>query len=207
METSGLSAAQPLLILVVGIPSSGKTFFARQFSDTYKFFYIDNGRNEVELEALSNSFDDISIVANKITNNTLEQALKCYKHVMLEGSYYSLKERREIISKAKKAGFGTLIVWVQTDEATAEHRALNRDRRRADDKYSLQINKEQFDNLNKSFQKLDPKNESFVVVSGKHDFKSQSVILLKKIASMYVNNLNISGNSQTSPPTTKTILR
>lgn len=207
MENTGLSAAQPLLILVVGIPGSGKSFFARQFSDSYRFFYIDNGRNELELEVLSESFDDITAVAKRITVNTLDQALKCYKHIMLEGSFYSYKDRKEVIEKAHKAGFGTLTVWVQTDESTAEHRALNRDRRRADDKYSLQLSKEQFDNLTNSFVKLDPKKESFVVVSGKHDFKSQSVILLKKLASLYVNNLNKITSSSSSSPSSKTILR
>jgi dephospho-CoA kinase len=49
-NSGGLNIDKPLLILVVGNPGSGKSFFARQFSESYKFFYIDTGRYESELE-------------------------------------------------------------------------------------------------------------------------------------------------------------
>lgn len=189
IEVSGLSAAQPLLILVVGTPGSGKSFFGRQFAENYKFFYIDSGRYESELEGLHSSNQEISAVARKLVGATYEQALKCFKHIVLEGQFNTLKERDEVLSKARKAGFGTLIVWVQTDEDTAKSRALNRDRRRADDKYSLEINQDEFDDMVKGFQNPNPKKEVFVVVSGKHDFKSQGVVVLKKIASMYVKGI------------------
>lgn len=205
MESSGLSAAQPLLVLVVGIPGSGKSFFARQFSESYKFFYIDSGRYESELESLQLSHEEISTVAKKLVNSTYEQALKSFRHIVLEGPFGSEKERDEVLSKAKKAGFGTLVVWVQTDDQTAGYRALNRDRRRADDKYSLQLSEEEFGAAKKSFQKPNPKRETLVVVSGKHDFKSQGVIVLKKIASLYVKGI---GQPTASPQTSaRTILR
>lgn len=208
MEASGLSAAQPLLILVVGIPGSGKSFFGRQFSENYKFFYIDSGRYKSELEVLNSaSQEDINTVANKLVNATYEQALKCFKHIVIEGQFNTAKEREEVLSKARKAGFGTLIVWVQTDEDSARSRALNRDRRRADDKYSVQINQDEFDDLVKVFQIPNPKKETFVVVSGKHDFKSQSVIVLKKIASMYVKGMNSVNQDESSSPATITARR
>lgn len=203
METSGLSAAQPLLVLVVGLPGSGKSFFARQFSENYKFFYIDTGRYESELETLGSSSEEISTVVAKLVNATFEQALKSFKHIVLEGPFNSERQRADVLSKAKKAGFGTLVVWVQTDEETAEYRALNRDRRRADDKFSVQLSDGQFLKIKKSFQRPDPKKGALVVISGKHNFTSQGVAVLKKIASMYVEGVNIP-SSQSQP---KTILR
>jgi len=205
METSGLSAAQPLLILVVGIPGSGKSFFARQFAENYKFFYIDSGRYEVELENLQSSREDISAVAKKLVSATYDQALKSFKHIVLEGSFNTEKERTEVISRAKRASFETLVVWVQTDEEAAGYRALNRDRRRADDKYSLQLSEDEFNVAKKNFQKPNPKKEVFVVVSGKHDFKSQGVVVLKKIAGMYVKSMRQPGSL--SQDQTRTILR
>jgi predicted kinase len=207
MEASGLSAAQPLLILVVGIPGSGKSFFARQFAESYKFFYIDSGRYESELEGLHSSNQEISEVAKKLANATYEQALKCFKHIVLEGSFNSAREREDMLSKAKKAGFGTLIAWVQTDEETAQARALNRDRRRADDKNSLEINQDEFNHIAKSFQNPNPKKEVFVVVSGKHDFKSQSVVVLKKIASMYVKGINAPKQGSSNNPAATMVRR
>lgn len=207
MEVSGLSAAQPLLILVVGTPGSGKSFFGRQFAENYKFFYIDSGRYESELEGLHSSNKEISTVAKKLVTATYEQALKCFKHIVLEGQFNTLKEREEVLSKARKAGFGTLIVWVQTDEDTARSRALNRDRRRADDKYSLEINEEEFYATVKVFQNPSPKKEVFVVVSGKHDFKSQGVVVLKKIASMYVKGINTPKQGPSNNPAATMVRR
>ncbi len=205
MESSSLSATQPLFVLVVGLPGSGKTFFARQFAESYKFFYIDSGRIESELESISNSHKDIRDISNKIVSNTLEQALKVYRHIIVEGQFGSEVERSELLSMATKAGFGTLVVWVQTDEETAEYRALNRDRRRPDDKYSLKLNEDEFLQIKKKFQKLNTKKETFVVVSGKHDFKSQGVVVLKKIASMYVRGMDQSGKPNS--PQARTIIR
>lgn len=187
MEKAGLSGMQPLLVLVVGIPGSGKSFFARQFADSYRFFNIDVGRYEGQLEGLKPSNKEVTELAKRLTDSTFEQALKSFKHIVLEGPFNSAKEREAVLRKATKAGFGTLIVWVQTDEETAEARALNRDRRRPDDKNSLNLSRAELDVLTKSFQKPNPKKENFVVISGKHDFKSQGVIVLKKIAGMYVS--------------------
>lgn len=207
MEASGLSAAQPLLILVIGVPGSGKSFFARQFAESYKFFYIDSGRYESELQGLHSSNKEISAVARKLVNATFEQALKSFKHIILEGSFNKVREREEILNKAKKAGFGTLVVWVQTDDQTSEYRALNRDRRRADDKYSLDINQDEFNSSLKAFEKPNPKKEAFIVVSGKHDFKSQGVAALKKIASMYVKGMESAPKQPSSNPATTMVRR
>ena len=207
MERSGLNGTQPLFILVVGVPGSGRSFFARQFADSYKFFYVDTGRYESSLLSLSDSNSDIVPVAAQITEAVLDQAVRSFKHIILEGPYYSVKEREEVLSLAQKAGFGTLIVWVQTDLETAEYRALNKDRRRIDDKYSLSLSELEFKTAVKAFQNPNPSKENVVVVSGKHDFKSQGVIVLKKIAGMYVNGATNSQEAVSPSRTTRPVIR
>jgi len=201
MERAGLAGMQPLLLLVVGTPGSGKSFFARQFADSYRFFYIDVGRYEGELEGLKSSNQEVTNLAKKIASGTFEHALKSFKHIILEGPFNSAREREEIVSRAAKAGFGTLVVWVQTDIETSADRALNRDRRRADDRSALSLSQTEFDKLVKTFQKPNPKKDIFVVISGKHDFKSQGVIVLKKIAAMYVNGAQNSTDKPVKPST------
>jgi predicted kinase len=210
LSSATLSASQPLLILVVGTPGSGKSFFARQFAEDYRFFYIDTGRYESELEGLGASNQEVTKLAKNLATATYEQALKSFKHIVFEGPFNSGREREMVIGKAKKAGFGVLTVWVQTDLETAQERSLNRDRRRQDDKYSLNLTKEEFENLSRAFEKPNPAKEICVVVSGKHDFKSQSVIILKKIAGLYVKSFT-EGTSRTAnlpdSPAPKTIIR
>lgn len=207
MERSGLSGAQPLFILVVGVPGSGRSFFARQFADSYKFFYVDTGRYESIVSSLGVSNVEVHSAVAQITDANLDQALRSFKHIIMEGPYYSAKDRDEILNRAQKAGFGTLIVWVQTDIETSECRALNRDRRRIDDKYSLSLSEAEFKIAVKSFQNPNPNKENVVVVSGKHDFKSQGVIVLKKIAGMYVNGATHAQDVDNPPRTTRPILR
>jgi predicted kinase len=208
MESSGLSASQPLLVLVIGTPGSGKSFFSRQFAESYRFFYIDVGRYESELESLGKSNKEITSVAKKLATATFDQALKSFKHIIFEGSFNSTREREAVLNKAKKAGFGTLVVWVQTDLETSEMRAMNRDRRRADDKNSLALSIEEFKGAITTFEKPNPTKEASVVVSGKHDFKSQSVIILKKIAAMYVKGVQEAQSAATKHVAPgKTIIR
>jgi predicted kinase len=190
-NSGGLNIDKPLLILVVGNPGSGKSFFARQFSESYKFFYIDTGRYESELEGLGKSNLEISKLAKKLTSATFEQALKSFKHIIFEGYFGSKSEREIILNKAVKAGFGVLTVWVQTDNATTEERAMNRDRRRADDKNSLNLSEDEFSSMLSSFEKPVATKENSIVVSGKHDFKSQSVMVLRKIANIYMKEAQI----------------
>lgn len=195
MDSSSLGALKPLLVLVIGLPGSGKSFFARQFAENYKFFYIDIGRFEGELEDLGLDRKVISSLAKKLAGATFEEALKSFKHIVLEGAFGSSKEREVFLKKARNSGFETLVVWVQTDTETAAERALKRDKRRQDDKNSMSINDEEFKQEMVNFEKPNPAKESIVVISGKHDFKSQDLIVLKKIAGVYVKKVSGEGAS------------
>lgn len=186
MQSKSLNNSQPLFVIVIGVPGSGKSFFARQFAEQYKFFYIDTGRYEVELDAMSDETAPMPELAKKLAVATFEEAIKSFKHIILEGSFGTFKEREKLIYEAKSAGFAILTVWVQTDLDTAEERALNRDRRRADDRNSVNITSEQFDHNISNFQKPVAGKETFVVISGKHSFRSQSLVVLKKIAALLI---------------------
>ncbi len=205
MDTPSLGALRPLLILVIGLPGSGKSFFARQFAEEYKFFYIDSGRYESELEDLGLESKKITDLARNLANATFDEALKSFKHIVWEGPFNTSRERETILKKASGAGFETLIVWVQTDAETAADRAVNRDRRRQDDKNSISISEDEFRAQMSSFQKPNPAKEPLVVVSGKHDFKGQGLIVLKKIAAVYVKK--VSGEGAQALDKRKTIIR
>jgi hypothetical protein len=68
---------------------------------------------------------------------------------------------------------------------------MNRDRRRADDKNSLNLSEDEFSSMLSSFEKPVATKENSIVVSGKHDFKSQSVMVLRKIANIYMKEAQI----------------
>ncbi len=189
MDAAGLTAQQPLLILVIGIPGSGKSHFARNFASQYKFFYVNTERYAHELGAKLPTTESADL-AKKLALATLEQTFGSFKHMILEGPFNTLKERLEIADMAKMAGFKLLVVWVQTDLQTSQGRALNRDRRKTDDRHSLTLDVDSFLKVSEGFERPVVGRENFVVISGKHNFDSQGLSVIKKIASIYVGALN-----------------
>jgi predicted kinase len=75
-----------------------------------------------------------------------------------------------------------LTVWVQTDFETARYRALNRDRRRTDDRYTPAMSQQQFTRLAKPSKPAE--REAYTVISGKHLFKFQHQTVTQRLIKM-----------------------
>lgn len=194
-----LQLTPPLLIIVMGYPGSGKTFFSRQFSDEYKLPIISEDRIRYELfekPAFSKEEDEI-IVRMQLAQ--LEEIMKTGSSLIFEGSSASYKERRTVTSIAHKAGYRCLVVWLQTDIATSSQRAAHRDKRNLDSKYSFNIDIATFERLKDSLDRPNEREES-VVISGKHAYKSQSLTVLRKITSLYSEALIKNARSAPSSP-------
>src|SRR5690606_34507740 len=103
---------------------------------------------------------------------------------------------------AIKAKVQPLTVWVQTDLTTAFARASNRDRRRADEKFSRSIDRATFDAL---ATKLQPPQfrEEYVVISGKYAFKSQAAAFTKRLRALQLlqttSAVNVTVDKTTAP--------
>lgn len=175
-----LSLTKPLVLMVIGIPGAGKSFFSRQFSDTFgaPLVSYDILRTELYSEEPHNK-QQVEIVS-KIANIQFSELLKTNKTIIIDGLGDTRKERVDIRKIALDAGYDTLIVWVQTDNATAEYRSLKRSKRRKDDEFNISLSHEQFTTLEKRFT---PPSDSdkYIVISGKHTYATQAKIVLKKL--------------------------
>jgi predicted kinase len=157
--------AKPHLLVVVGLPGAGKTFFASQFSDMFNAPYIDYGY-------FRHVADDEN--GTILANVTLAQLAKTKQTVVVEGRGLTLTDRRELFKQAHKAGYSTLFIWVQTEPATTEDRSVH-------NKKSATLTLDQYDRQAKQFQNLN-RTDPVVVISGKHTFASQARVVLKKLA-------------------------
>jgi len=154
-----LSLAQPHAIILVGIPGSGKTYFAKQFSKTFNAPFI-------ELDAISpyaNSPESAALLAQ----SQLEQLLKTKQSVILELNTASRQNRTEISRFLREADYGTMLLWVQTDNSTAKKRVKNK--------------KIDFEDAIHSFSPPHAK-ERPVVISGKHTYATQAKTVLQKLS-------------------------
>lgn len=163
------------LIVMVGIPGSGKSFFAEHFAETFKAPIISYDRLHTEIFRSSTSSKDDEATISRIANYMLEEVLKTGQTVIFDGKIYSRTSYDLIAKKAQILGYEPLYVWVQTDSDTSKKRALkpNADK--------IAIISDQFDKALKQFTPPE-RTKRIVVISGKHTYASQLKIVLKCLA-------------------------
>ena len=165
-----LSLSKPHLIIVVGIPGSGKSFFADKFPETFHAPIVSHGRIADHLEHDSDA-------AGAIALDQLNELVKTHQSIFLDGLADSRTTRSDLARGARTAGYGCLIVWVQTDPATAK----NRSSRKNTDTNSRQLSGADYDHAAKQF--VPPTAiERPVVISGKHTYATQAKVVLKRLS-------------------------
>ncbi len=164
-----LQLTKPHLITVVGIPGSGKTFFAEKFAETFSAPFLNHAviRHCIE--------DDDA--AETLFDHMLDQLLRTKQTVLVEGVGGARVERQHIAARARANGYEPLFIWVQTEPVTAEIRATKGVRGQKNDNL---ISREQFETGVKHFTPLHT-TEKYMVISGKHTYASQAKIVLKKL--------------------------
>jgi predicted kinase len=166
------SQSKPHLIITVGIPGSGKSFFAEHFADTFKAPIVSYER----FLQSGYSLKEDSLIS--LMSYILGEILKTGQTAVYDGPSDSRSERIELAKSARLAGYEPLLVWVQTDEETAKKRAT-----KTDDKHKIAISNEEFEKIAKKFSPPH-KIEHAVVISGKHNYASQLKIVLRNLASV-----------------------
>lgn len=158
-----LQIPRPHAIMLVGIPGSGKSFFASQFSETFNAPYID------ALTLSSYAKDPSS--AMKFITNFAGQIARTGKTFIYEGDTDTRSLRTEFAQFARKNGYTPLIIWVQIDEKTAHDR-------------TLKAGKMDSDTFNSIMRKFSPPHatEKPIVISGKHTYASQAKVVLSRLS-------------------------
>lgn len=169
-----LSLSKPHVIIMVGIPGSGKSFFAEHFADTFNAPLISSGRIRQELFEESTYDSDELITIRRISDYMLEELLKTNRTIIFEGTADTRTDRQEIAKRARSAGYEPLFVWVQTESTTAKLRVQKAL------KGKTTIKPDQFDMTIKRFS-APHASEKAVVISGKHTYASQLKIVLKRL--------------------------
>lgn len=164
-----LSLTKPHLLVMVGIPGSGKTFFAEKFSQTFHAPYV-------SLEKIASYIPENPNAAIDIMAYQLDELLKTHQPLIVEGFSDARTERKELARKAKAAGYETLFIWVQTDPSTTKSRSL-----RPTVHNTKVLGAEEYDYRLRRFTAPNS-TEKTVVISGKHTYATQAKIVLKKLS-------------------------
>jgi shikimate kinase len=164
-----LSLSQPHVIVLVGVPGSGKSFFAEKFSETFNAPFA-------SLEKII-PFAKSATAATNVFEQQIDELLKTNHSIVVEGIGSNRIARDTFVRKAKAAHYEVLLVWVQTDPATAKSRAL----RKAKDSDTQTLTSDQYDRIVRLFN-APTALEKPLVISGKHTYATQAKIVLKRLS-------------------------
>lgn len=175
---NALQLARPHAIMMVGIPGSGKSFFARQFSDMFKIPYFD-------FNAIGQLTHD-HVSTDELIATLLTEFVKTEQTFIFEGDSLSQDRRTDFMKWSKANGYVPLFVWVQTTPDASRSRALRSG-----------MSPEVFD---EQLSQFDPPkdNEKPAVISGRHTYTTQARVVLTHIA-----RLNRPGARGAQVPRTK----
>jgi predicted kinase len=190
-----LSLSQPLVIMIVGKPGAGKSFFASQFGEMFGAPMVSVDKIQYLFGVESPYAAEVQAAITRIAAYQIEELLKAKKTILIDGGCSAKTERLRLTQAAKKAGYTTLTVWMQTDDATCKQRAT---KRRAEDLYNVSLSLEQFEAQAKRFT-APTAREDYVVVSGRHTFSTQAKTVLRRLAApheLQAEAAHISGNEE-----------
>jgi predicted kinase len=173
-----LNLTQPLVIMVIGNPGAGKSFFAKQFAEMFGAPIVSLNQIQDTLDVENPYKTEVQAVINKIAGIQIDELLKTSKSILLDGGCNTKTERLRLTRSAKKAGYDTLIVWVQTDEITCKQRATKRSKS-SENEFVTTMSAEEFETQAKRFAA--PLREDHLVISGRHTYSTQAKTVLRRL--------------------------
>lgn len=188
-----ISTNKPVLIMLYGLPGSGKTYFAAELSKAMNAAHLQADRIRYELFEEPRYDKQENEIVNHLMEYMAEEFLNAGVSVIFDSNADRLVRRRALREVANKAKGQSLIVWLQIDKESAYQRLGKRDRRRNSDKYARPHTKETFKEEAAAMQ--NPKHEDYIVISGKHTAAMQRSAVVKKLYDMGLANAdNVASN-------------
>jgi predicted kinase len=175
-----LTTTKPALILLYGYPGAGKSYFARQFCEEVQAAHVQGDRIRSELFEHPRYDKQENKIVTQLMNYMTQEFLSAGISVVYDINALRSAQRMVLRDLARKAHGQTLAVWFQIDAESAFARTLKRDRRRADDKYAVPLDRSTYENIIATMQNPTT-HEDYAVVSGKHVFKTQYSSVVKRM--------------------------
>lgn len=163
LTMKSLHLTRPRAIMMVGLPGSGKSFFAKKFSEMFNLPYIDS----LSIE----SYATDSKAASELIALTLGELVKTGQSIVFEGNSDSRVRRTEFGKWARSHGYQPMFIWVQADRATSLSRTLK----------AKSLTRDQFETVVRDFSSPHP-GEHAVVISGKHTYATQAKVVLGQLS-------------------------
>lgn len=173
---------KPVLICLYGFPGSGKSFVARNLAETIQTAYVAADRIRSELFANPRYDKQENAIVAHLMNYMVEEFLGAGLSVVYDANALRASQRRRLRELAAKHRAAYLLVWLQIDLESAYTRTQDRDRRTNDDKFAEPQTRDSFNRQLATMQ--NPKDEQYLVISGKHAFVTQKSTIVNRLYQM-----------------------
>ena len=188
---------KPLFIMLYGYPGAGKTHVARQLSETLHAAHLHSDRIRGELFTEPRIDKEENGIVEHLMLYMTEEFLRAGVSVIFDASTDRLAERRELRNVARKSKAQTLLIWLQIDADSAYARLNKRDRRKNDDRYARDYTRQAFEAAIGKMQ--NPRDEDYMVISGKHTFNTQRSAIIKKLYELGVITMSNASSNVVKP--------
>ncbi|MGE5327819.1 MAG: AAA family ATPase [Thiobacillus sp.] len=164
------SANRPHLLIPIGIPGAGKSYFAKQFSNTFYAPLISTEDISKTLSLPPANTKQNSVIQN-VSDYILNEVLKTGRTVVYDGPAFTKSTRSALKKKANSFGYEPIFIWVQTDKTVAKKRLKKT--------YNNDVKL-----IESAIDKFQPPSatEKYIAISGQHTYSNQLKIILKALA-------------------------
>lgn len=171
---------KPLLIMLYGFPGAGKSYFARNLCEHFRAAHVQGDRIRGELFESPRFDKQENTVVTQLMDYMTHEFLNSGISVVYDTNSMRAATRHQLRDLARKSHAQPLLIWLQIDTESAFARVAARDRRRADDKHAVPIDRATFDDIAAHMQNPQT-TEDYIVISGKHTFKTQISAVAKRL--------------------------
>lgn len=188
---------KPLFIMLYGYPGAGKTHVARQLSDILHAAHLHSDRIRGELFTEPRYDKEENSIVNHLMLYMTEEFLRSGVSVIYDATLDRLTDRRELRNIARRSKAQPLLIWLQMDAESAYARLNRRDRRKTDDKFSRAYTRQDFEEALGRMQ--NPREEDYMVISGKHTFNTQRSAVIKKLYELGAISMTTTSSNVVKP--------
>ncbi len=193
-----LELTKPTMIMLYGFPGAGKTALARQLCDDMHAAHIQADRIRFELFEEPRYDSQENQIVEHLMQYMAEEFLAAGVSVIYDVNTARANQRRALRDMARKAKAHPVLIWLQIDLESALIRASKRDRRKADDRYAVLMDRAVFEETIGRMQNP-TQIEDYVVVSGKHTYQTQRSAIFKRFYDMGLLSRELAASKMVKP--------
>jgi predicted kinase len=190
--------AKPVLFCLYGFPGAGKSYVARNLTETVQLANVSADRIRSELFEQPRYDPQENAIIAHLMNYMTEEFLNAGVSVVYDTNALRTAQRRSLRELARRHKAEYLLIWLQIDQDSAYLRTQNRDRRTADDKFAEPQSRAGFEKRLSGMQNPES-SEDYLVISGKHTYVTQKNAVVNRLYQMGLIGSDIVQHSVAKP--------